>query len=230
MVTNGGRVLCVTALGETSSWRRSVPTRLRPDWLGRHAVPQGYWSPRHQSLNLSPPSEHSDGRLILPMSRPFTFLEINLTPPASRPISPAPQSRIVRTRSLRRTELRTDSWDRPAKAAAACSRLIDQTWPFLLSGGGVNFSRMSPAYLPPRPPPSVRNWPGRFMEAMGVRWSLYPRNPYRPDGARNVRCFVATKEGEEPVWWFGGMDMTPTTASGMQQFHRTCPRCARPVW
>ena len=26
----------------------------------------------------------------------------------------------------------------------------------------------------------------------------------------NVRCFVATKEGEPDVWWFGGgMDMTP---------------------
>ena len=46
----------------------------------------------------------------------------------------------------------------------------------------------------------------------------------------NVRFFVATKDGEEPVWWFGGgMDLTPYygfDARMCVHFHRTCKRCA----
>jgi coproporphyrinogen III oxidase len=41
----------------------------------------------------------------------------------------------------------------------------------------------------------------------------------------NVRCFVATKEDEDDVWWFGGgMDMTPYYGQreDVQHFHRTC--------
>jgi coproporphyrinogen III oxidase len=32
---------------------------------------------------------------------------------------------------------------------------------------------------------------------MGVSLVLHPRNPYCPTAHMNVRCFVATKEGEE---------------------------------
>jgi coproporphyrinogen III oxidase len=41
----------------------------------------------------------------------------------------------------------------------------------------------------------------------------------------NVRFFVAEKEGEEPVWWFGGgMDLTPYYGfeDDARHFHRTC--------
>ena len=41
----------------------------------------------------------------------------------------------------------------------------------------------------------------------------------------NVRCFIARKEGEEDVWWFGGgMDMTPYYGQreDVGHFHRTC--------
>src|SRR3989339_364559 len=51
---------------------------------------------------------------------------------------------------------------------------------------------------------------GRQWEAMGVSLVLHPRNPYAPTAHANVRMFVATKDGEAPVFWFGGsMDMTP---------------------
>jgi coproporphyrinogen III oxidase len=41
----------------------------------------------------------------------------------------------------------------------------------------------------------------------------------------NVRFFIAEKEGEEPVWWFGGgMDLTPYYGfvEDAEHFHRTC--------
>jgi len=60
---------------------------------------------------------------------------------------------------------------------------------------------------------------------MGVSLVLHPRNPYCPTAHMNVRCFVASKEGEEDVWWFGGgMDMTPYYGQreDVAHFHRTC--------
>jgi coproporphyrinogen III oxidase len=45
---------------------------------------------------------------------------------------------------------------------------------------------------------------------MGVSLVVHPRNPYVPTSHANVRFFIAEKEGEEPVWWFGGgYDLTP---------------------
>ena len=39
---------------------------------------------------------------------------------------------------------------------------------------------------------------------------IHPRNPYVPTSHANVRLFVAYKEGQPPVWWFGGgYDLTP---------------------
>jgi coproporphyrinogen III oxidase len=51
---------------------------------------------------------------------------------------------------------------------------------------------------------------GRSFEAMGVSLVIHPHNPYVPTSHANVRFFIAEKEGEEPVWWFGGgFDLTP---------------------
>jgi coproporphyrinogen III oxidase len=66
---------------------------------------------------------------------------------------------------------------------------------------------------------------------MGVSLVLHPRNPYVPTTHMNVRMFVATKEGEAPVFWFGGgMDMTPyyPFADDAQHFHRTCKAALDP--
>ncbi|RKZ98517.1 MAG: oxygen-dependent coproporphyrinogen oxidase, partial [Gammaproteobacteria bacterium] len=39
---------------------------------------------------------------------------------------------------------------------------------------------------------------------------IHPHNPYVPTSHANVRFFIAEKEGEEPIWWFGGgYDLTP---------------------
>ena len=47
----------------------------------------------------------------------------------------------------------------------------------------------------------------------------------------NVRFFIAEKEGQEPVWWFGGgMDLTPYY--GFEEdaihFHQTCKNALQP--
>jgi coproporphyrinogen III oxidase len=60
---------------------------------------------------------------------------------------------------------------------------------------------------------------------MGVSLVLHPRNPYCPTAHMNVRCFVAEKDAEAPVWWFGGgMDLTPYYgfAEDARHFHATC--------
>jgi len=66
---------------------------------------------------------------------------------------------------------------------------------------------------------------------MGVALVLHPRNPYCPTVHMNVRFFVATSEGAEPAWWFGGgMDLTPYYgfAEDAQHFHRTCKLALSP--
>ena len=45
---------------------------------------------------------------------------------------------------------------------------------------------------------------------MGVSLVIHPNNPNVPTSHANVRFFIAEKEGEDPVWWFGGgYDLTP---------------------
>jgi coproporphyrinogen III oxidase len=51
---------------------------------------------------------------------------------------------------------------------------------------------------------------GRGFEALGVSLVFHPHNPYVPTTHMNVRFFIAEKEGQPPVWWFGGgFDLTP---------------------
>ena len=66
---------------------------------------------------------------------------------------------------------------------------------------------------------------------MGVSLVLHPRNPYCPTVHMNVRCFVALKPGEDPVWWFGGgMDLTPYYGfeEDARHFHATCKTALTP--
>jgi coproporphyrinogen III oxidase len=60
---------------------------------------------------------------------------------------------------------------------------------------------------------------------------FHPRNPYIPTVHMNVRCFIAEKDGEAPVWWFGGgMDLTPYYgfAEDAAHFHATCRKALEP--
>ena len=75
---------------------------------------------------------------------------------------------------------------------------------------GVNFSRVSGSPLPPSATAHRPDLVGGSFVATGVSLVLHPRNPYVPTTHANVRYFEASKEGSEPVWWFGGgFDLTP---------------------
>jgi len=117
---------------------------------------------------------------------------------------------------------RRDEWTRP-QGGGGVSRLIEDGAFF--ERGGVNFSHVTGDKLPPSATAHRPELAGRRWEAMGVSLVLHPHNPYCPTTHLNVRCFIAAKEGEEPVWWFGGgMDLTPYYgfAEDCAHFHRTC--------
>ncbi|MFJ7567980.1 oxygen-dependent coproporphyrinogen oxidase [Herminiimonas sp. NPDC097707] len=116
----------------------------------------------------------------------------------------------------------TDSWERP-EGGGGISRIIENGNVF--ERGGVGFSHVMGKNLPPsaaanRPELAGRNW-----EAMGVSLVLHPRNPYVPTVHMNVRFFIASAEGAEPIWWFGGgMDLTPYYGfeDDARHFHQVC--------
>ena len=123
---------------------------------------------------------------------------------------------------------RTDAWDR-AEGGGGISRLIEEGR--VLERGGVNFSHVLGDQLPPSASAHRPELAGRRWEAMGVSLVLHPRNPYAPTVHMNVRCFVAEKDGEAPVWWFGGgMDLTPYYgfAEDARHFHATCKAALDP--
>ncbi len=123
---------------------------------------------------------------------------------------------------------RADAWTRP-EGGGGLTRLIEEG--DVLERGGVLFSHVAGASLPPSASASRPELAGRGFEAMGVSLVLHPRNPYVPTVHLNVRFFVATKAGAEPVWWFGGgMDLTPYYGfeEDARHFHATCKAALAP--
>lgn len=121
-----------------------------------------------------------------------------------------------------------DSWQRP-EGGGGISCVIEEGNVF--ERGGVNFSHVTGDRLPPSASANRPELAGRGFEAAGVSLVLHPRNPYAPTVHMNVRCFIATKPGEEPVWWFGGgMDLTPYYGYDEDaiHFHRTCKQALDP--
>jgi coproporphyrinogen III oxidase len=110
-------------------------------------------------------------------------------------------------------------------AEDAWSREGDAKGPLRLGGGGrsrvlekgavfeqagVNFSHVTGASLPPSATATRPELEGRSFEALGVSLVIHPENPHIPTSHANVRFFIAEKDGENPVWWFGGgYDLTP---------------------
>lgn len=121
-----------------------------------------------------------------------------------------------------------DSWQRP-EGGGGISCVIEEGNVF--ERGGVNFSHVTGDRLPPSASASRPELVGRGFEAAGVSLVLHPRNPYAPTVHLNVRCFMAKKTGESPVWWFGGgMDLTPYYGfnEDAEHFHRTCRDALNP--
>ena len=121
-----------------------------------------------------------------------------------------------------------DSWQRP-EGGGGLSCVMEEGDVF--ERGGVNFSHVFGDKLPPSASANRPELAGRGFEAMGVSLVLHPRNPYAPTVHMNVRCFVAKKDGAEPVWWFGGgMDLTPYYGytEDAIHFHQMCKNALQP--
>jgi coproporphyrinogen III oxidase len=100
-----------------------------------------------------------------------------------------------------------DAWQRE-EGGGGRSRVLENG--AVIEKGGVNFSHVFGSTLPPSATAHRPELAGRKWQAMGVSLVIHPRNPHAPTSHANVRFFIADKEGEEPVWWFGGgFDLTP---------------------
>lgn len=100
-----------------------------------------------------------------------------------------------------------DNWKRAEGGGGRTRVLTDGT---VIEQGGVNFSVVSGDKLPPSATAHRPELAGRTWQACGVSLVIHPKNPFIPTSHANVRFFVAEKEGEKPVWWFGGgFDLTP---------------------
>lgn len=124
-----------------------------------------------------------------------------------------------------------DSWERPAEQGGGGGRTRILADGNVIEKGGVNFSHVKGASLPASATASRPELAGRAFEAMGVSLVIHPRNPYVPTSHANVRLFVATKEGAEPIWWFGGgYDLTPYYGweEDVVHWHRTAQAACAP--
>lgn len=135
---------------------------------------------------------------------------------------------VSRMEQLDGNAFRRDEWMRP-EGGGGVSRLIEEGNVF--ERAGVNFSHVTGDKLPPSATAHRPELAGRKWEAMGVSLVFHPRNPYAPTVHMNVRCFIAEKDGEAPVWWFGGgMDLTPYYGfvEDAVHFHATCKKALDP--
>jgi coproporphyrinogen III oxidase len=104
-------------------------------------------------------------------------------------------------------EFKEDNWQRE-QGGGGRTRVL--TGGAVIEQGGVNFSHVFGGMLPPSATAARPELAGRSFQAVGVSLVIHPHNPKIPTSHANVRFFIAEKEGEEPVWWFGGgFDLTP---------------------
>lgn len=105
----------------------------------------------------------------------------------------------------------TDEWRRDGShdlGGGGITRVL--TDGAVIEQGGVNFSHVIGESLPPSATAHRPELAGRAFEAMGLSLVIHPCNPYIPTAHMNVRFFIAEREDEAPIWWFGGgFDLTP---------------------
>ena len=105
------------------------------------------------------------------------------------------------------------------------ARFIEDAWQRAEGGGGitcmlrggqvfeqagVGFSHVFGEQLPPSASQLRPELAGARFQATGLSTVIHPLNPYVPTVHCNVRFFMASRDGQDPVWWFGGgFDLTP---------------------
>ncbi|AUD79980.1 oxygen-dependent coproporphyrinogen oxidase [Kangiella profundi] len=100
-----------------------------------------------------------------------------------------------------------DEWQRP-QGGGGLTRVMENG--AIIEKGGVNYSYVEGTNMPASATAHRPELAGRSFKAMGVSLVIHPKNPFAPTSHMNVRFFIAEKEGEEPIWWFGGgFDLTP---------------------
>lgn len=122
-----------------------------------------------------------------------------------------------------------DAWTREEGGGGRSRVLINGA---VIEKGGVNFSHVQGAAMPASATAHRPELAGRSFEAMGVSLVIHPSNPYVPTSHANVRFFIAEKEGEEPVWWFGGgYDLTPYYGfeEDVRAWHQTAKSACDPL-
>ena len=122
-----------------------------------------------------------------------------------------------------------ESWTREQGGGGRTRVIADGA---VIEKGGVNFSHVHGTQLPASATANRPELAGRSFQALGVSLVIHPKNPYVPTSHANVRFFVAEKEGEEPVWWFGGgYDLTPYYGNeeDCKFWHQTAKEACTPV-
>ena len=100
-----------------------------------------------------------------------------------------------------------DQWQHENGSGGGRTRVLTGK---VIEKGGVNLSHVKGDRLPPAATSKRPELAGKKFEAMGVSLVIHPSNPFAPTSHMNVRFFIAEKDGEEPIWWFGGgFDLTP---------------------
>ncbi len=100
-----------------------------------------------------------------------------------------------------------DGWERDAGGGGRTRVLTDGK---VFEQAGVNFSHVFGDNMPASATAHRPELAGRSFQAMGVSLVIHPHNPFVPTSHANVRFFIAEKEGEDAIWWFGGgFDLTP---------------------
>ena len=95
-----------------------------------------------------------------------------------------------------------DLWEYENGTGGGRTRVIEQGEVF--EKGGVNFSHIHGQKLPDAILKGKPELKGYNFQAMGVSLVIHPVNPMVPTSHMNVRFFLAEKEGQAPIWWFGG--------------------------
>lgn len=101
-----------------------------------------------------------------------------------------------------------DVWEKPNNTGNGLTKVLSNGAVF--EQAGVNFSIIHGNDMPASATVLRPELSGRSFTALGVSLVVHPQNPYVPTSHANVRFFFAEKEGETPIWWFGGgFDLTP---------------------
>ena len=127
----------------------------------------------------------------------------------------------------------TDDWERMDEGAlrgGGRTRVLEGGRIF--EQAGVNFSHVRGDALPAAATAQRPELAGRTFEALGVSLVIHPENPYCPTSHANIRFFIASKAGADPVWWFGGgFDLTPYYGfdDDAIYWHRTAREACMPL-